>query len=1467
MAPALGPDRRMTPPEGPERRRAGIGPKALDRALLRVFDVRGEPVGVGFLVSDTLALTCAHVVSAALGAAPGSPQEPGARVRIDLPLVPAAAGGAAPRSTAVVELWVPPRVPGDESFGGADVAVLRLDTPLPGAGPVRLVAAEDLWGHRIRAFGLPAGRPGGVWHAGVLRARQANGWVQADLSGSGYPVSRGFSGSPVWDDRLAGVVGMVAVAESGQPPVSYAIPTSGLLAARPALEPLVLPPSPFRGLAAFQETDAANFHGRRAESDTVAQALHEQQWVTVVGPSGGGKSSLALAGVAPRLRAKGASVVVVRPASGSSPLSALAAALLPLTEPDLPETRRLARIPQLSGELKEQGLSGTAARLLELGRGSRLLIVVDQLEELLQQPPDAVNELADVLFDQDALPPTVRVLTTLRADFLEPVLAHPRLGPVAGRHLHALRPLGEDGLRDIVTRPVHNLPGVSYETRLDERILEDTGTEPGVLPLLALTLDLLWQRQEDGVLTNRTYDELGGVTGALGNHADRVWAEHVPPHDEEAARRLFTQLVRLPLGAAVATRRLARRGDLSEEQWRIAQRLAAHTRLLVTDRSAEGTETVELTHEALIGAWGKLAAWVAEDRSFLGWRESVRHEMDRWQQAERATDHLPTTVAMAGAKRWLPDRDAALSEAERDYLTAGRAHRRTRALVRTALFSGLATALAFAVVLGTLFVTESRISQERAALGGSRALARTAQESTGADPARAALLSLAAYDKSPTQEAKNELMRQYLQYKDYDRVLSGNLGGSIFAKSRDGNVVLAASERSGATLFVHALTGRVRSVQVPSSDEVQYVMVSADGKRAAYFQYDGKAVWFEVRADAEHPAGPLHRLPDAPGTGTNWSDTVTPSMSLDGRMIVAHAHKRIVWWNLDSGPHSALAGNLPAPKGMEFRLWPAADNRTLLVPVYKRFRAFGQGEKASLLALDLVTGRSRLVVRADADQIRLSGDRTTAVLCHVRGKTTEVTLHRVQDGARQGRAYREKDKDFASDICMVQAVDGSGRRVALNSLKGLTVVDMHSGEVVSRNALPAAASSGATSSPVLVESGGGLYYVRQDASLIGFVQLRPGYWFADVSQQLLTHDGKYTISVLADGSRMQVHHARKDSDRVLADASRRKPYWVPDRGESLALDHGGRLVADREGRNIVTVRDATTLRRTATVTTTEPPPMAVTPPSIGDISLDGNGDDEKPKWDFTYFFDHSGKLITVAGNVVEQWDARTGKRLARFDAATLRSRAGGDTDAEVMIGAYPAPDRITVMVLGRPGIHIVDITTGRTTDTVKTGDDILAAHFDRSGKYFAILRRGAVLELWRRGNPPRKEIGPLRSIAESSSTPYAAGFLEGDGRYLIAANNSVRIYRIGERGYESFYSFTGPRDSTLDGEHAFMGASGDGSTVIHIGPDGSGGPLHLSPGRWYSELCDIIGHREFTPEEMDVLPVEPSTRKPCAEDE
>ncbi|MER6627557.1 trypsin-like peptidase domain-containing protein [Streptomyces sp. NPDC000987] len=1440
----------MTAPALPPRRTGGPDPQSLDAAVLRVRDGRGQPVGVAFLVSDTLALTCAHVVHAALGTTGDAPPPASARIQVDLPLVPAAQrDGGPPATTAGVEHWVPPRAPAGGSPAPAepaDVAVLRLEAPLPGAAPVRLVDADELWGHPVRVFGLPAGRPGGVWHAGVLRGRQADGWVQADLVGTGYPVSRGFSGGPVWDGRLSGVVGMVAVAESGQPPVSYLIPTGGLVAARPELRAVTLPPSPFRGLSAFQETDAAIFHGRRAESDQVARALAAERRVTVVGPSGSGKSSLALAGVVPRLRAEGAQVVVLRPTPGSSPLAAFAAALLPLLEPGLPESEHPGRTAELAELLRSQGPVDVVARLLQLRRGSRLLVVVDQFEEVLALEPDAVDEFAGLLTG-DTLPDTVRVLITLRADFLEPVLAHPRFGPETGGHLHALAPPAPEKLREIVTVPVEAVPGVSYEPNLAERILTDTGPGPGELPLLGLTLDLLWQRQEGGLLTHRAYEELGGVQGALGDHADQVWDECVPPEDEEAARRLFTRLVRVPAGLPAPTRRMALRSELDAEEWRLAQRLAG-TRLLVVDADAEGAETVELAHEALIGGWRRLADWTSRDRSFLEWRATLQQDMVRWEQAGHAPELLPTLLQLAHSEKWLSERGNELTGAERHYLDAGRAHRRARVRRRRAALSAISFVVVLVLVALSLFYATRQESRERAAQAASRALAVAAEDDTGTEPALGVLKALAAHRTAPTPEARNELLRQYLRYRSYDRVLSGVLGPvRELAASGAGDVVLATSRLGRAVLYVGATSGQVRSAQVPSTGQVMDIAVSADGRRVAYIQADGRAVWFEVEPAAEDLLGPVHRLPDAPGTGVSWDPSVRPAMSVDGRMLAARVRGRLVWWNLDSG---TLAGDLPAPQDMADAVWFAPDGRTLLATAYTRTGA------QALESVDMATGRTTRSL-SGAQEIHLSGDRRTAVVCREENGQSVVRRYRTSDGAGIGRPYRERDEAYTTDQCTVAAVDATGRRVALRWGDEVRLLDLERGETVSSVSMPESTVTQFLTEPLLLESHGRLYYGGWQDSMIAFVDLAHGDRLPQAGQQRLTPDGKRMILVRADGSRTELRPAGpRRSGYVLASTSRAKPYWVPEETDLPVLDAAGGLVADRESRSTVVVRDASTLRKVATATAARPPKARPRTPWVRDLDASGGLSWHRPEYAFRYYFDHTGHLLTVSGTVVQQWDPRTGRQTARFDAAALRP--GDDSAAIMAIAPYPGRNKVSVIVRGRPGIRVVDITDGRITDRVPTEGAVLSVQFDSEGRYFAVVRPDTGVEVWRRGRPSRRVIGPLRTAGDITPAPYRAVFLD-DGRFLFAADNAIRTYRIGERGYDDSYVF----DDVPTGGFSYLDVSEDGGTVLQGASEDTGEALVLDPELWRRELCRIVGDRAFTADERAGLPPEARTRRLC----
>ena len=66
-----------------------------------------------------------------------------------------------------------------------------------------------------------------------------------------------------------------------------------------------VPPCPYPGLAYFGPEDADLFFGRDAAIARLVEAVDRQSLTALVGASGSGKSSVVLAGVAPRLHAAG----------------------------------------------------------------------------------------------------------------------------------------------------------------------------------------------------------------------------------------------------------------------------------------------------------------------------------------------------------------------------------------------------------------------------------------------------------------------------------------------------------------------------------------------------------------------------------------------------------------------------------------------------------------------------------------------------------------------------------------------------------------------------------------------------------------------------------------------------------------------------------------------------------------------------------------------------------------------------------------------------------------------------------------------------------------------------------------------------------------------------------------------------------------------------------------------------------
>lgn len=177
--------------------------QAFKAAIARIYHANGAVVGAGFLVTNRRLFTCAHVVEAALGMT--IQDAPTDLIYLDFPLIL-----PGQKIKAKVIYW--------SAQDSLDIAGLELESQPPDAcHPVRLVCGDNLWNHPFQIFGFPSQRDFGVWAAGILQDRLANGWVQMEgIKVQGYPVQSGFSGAPVWDESLNGVVGMAVAAEKKQ---------------------------------------------------------------------------------------------------------------------------------------------------------------------------------------------------------------------------------------------------------------------------------------------------------------------------------------------------------------------------------------------------------------------------------------------------------------------------------------------------------------------------------------------------------------------------------------------------------------------------------------------------------------------------------------------------------------------------------------------------------------------------------------------------------------------------------------------------------------------------------------------------------------------------------------------------------------------------------------------------------------------------------------------------------------------------------------------------------------------------------------------------------------------------------------------------------------------------------------------------------------------------------------------------
>lgn len=421
------------------------------------------------------------------------------------------------------------------------------------------------------------------------------------------------------------------------------------------------PPCPYPGMIPFSEADQDRFFGRDQEIDELVERLRSHPFVTVIGPSGSGKSSLVFAGLIPKLRQSslfGAGNWLVRSMRpGATPLQTLEAVL----------KNNLSDLAQAV----EQVLSAEA-------NSQRLLLVIDQFEELFTQRGQETALFQQLILKLIGFPKFYIVLT-VRADFYSDLMTSPLWHNIQPSRIEVI-PLDEEGLRQAIVKPAESIE-VFVEPALVERLVNDAAGEPGVLPLVQETLVLLWERVERRFLPLRAYEALvlprgayGGLskghrTGlqvAIARRADAALAslDSDPEKQYMIARRIFIRLIQFGEGRADTRRQqLVNELQAISDDPRLFQQTLDHfidCRLLTSDRDEKNPslKKVDIAHEALISGWPTLQQWMSEHRDAEQIRRRLADKAKEWERLGKSSGGLLDDIELAEADRWLSSLEA-----------------------------------------------------------------------------------------------------------------------------------------------------------------------------------------------------------------------------------------------------------------------------------------------------------------------------------------------------------------------------------------------------------------------------------------------------------------------------------------------------------------------------------------------------------------------------------------------------------------------------------------------------------------------------------------------------------------------------------------------------------------------------------------------------------------------------------------
>ncbi len=416
--------------------------------------------------------------------------------------------------------------------------------------------------------------------------------------------------------------------------------------------------NPYLGLHAFEPENESYFYGRDVAIRALLDRISKGRFLSVIGASGCGKSSLVKAGLLPRLYSEpildSDKCEIAQLTPGTNPLDILIDKLTPLHHLNQPFVLFIDQFEEVFTLCKNDSQRRAFFRLLAEEaktneRQGRLIVAVrgDFLDRCAEY-----TEIADLI---NSTQPTTYFVEPLCAKELEVAIIEPA-----------------------------KLHGVSFEPGLVSQMIEDVIRQPGALPLLQYALWELWrvciekEENQQPRLTWQGYNYIGKVGGALDTQASLLYQSFPSDAHKAFVQRLFLELVKLGEEGTVTRRRatretLASKADSPEQLEQVLGRLVKR-RLLVITTQKKGENSfvtyVEVAHESLLTKWQLLQDWIDQNRDHLRIKDRFKLAFQLWRDTyHKSDDALLEQLWLTSVVDWQQKAHPRLTAEEEEFIT------------------------------------------------------------------------------------------------------------------------------------------------------------------------------------------------------------------------------------------------------------------------------------------------------------------------------------------------------------------------------------------------------------------------------------------------------------------------------------------------------------------------------------------------------------------------------------------------------------------------------------------------------------------------------------------------------------------------------------------------------------------------------------------------------------------------------